>query len=439
MAEKVLLIEDEDRLRRILKLVIEEAGYEIRTAAEGGKGIELWQNWQPHVVLTDLKMQPVDGMAVLRYGVKHHPHTPCIILTAFGTVAKAVDAMKSGAYDFLTKPVDHSQLLDILRNVMAQRSQGNRRDDALIGSSEAMQAVKREIELVASTDSAVLIQGESGTGKELVARAIHAASARSKGPFVRINCASIPSDLLESELFGHCRGAFTGATTDRRGVFVRAHGGVLFLDEIGDLPLALQPKLLHAVEEKEISPVGGSRTQLVSVKILSATNISLEEMVRKKRFRADLFYRLNTMVVTLPPLRDRGEDIRLLAIHFLTRFSSELGRRPPAVSPPVLEILNAYPWPGNVRELRNAMERAALVCTGDVLEPDHLPPSIREPRATCPQSDEACLDLVAREQALLRAALEQCNWNQTRAARKLNITRSALRYRLKKYGIGGSK
>ncbi len=439
MAEKVLLIEDEDRLRRILKLVIEEAGYEVRTAAEGGEGIELWRSWQPHVVLTDLKMQPIDGLAVLRYGVEHHPRTPCIILTAFGTVAKAVEAIKSGAYDFLTKPVDHAQLLDIIQKVMAERSQTKQPDYALIGSSEVMQAVRREIELVASTDSAVLIQGESGTGKELAARAIHAASARSKGPFVRINCASIPSDLLESELFGHRRGAFTGATTDRQGVFVRAHGGVLFLDEIGDLPLSLQPKLLHAVEEKEITPVGGSQARLVSVKILSATNISLEEMVRKKQFRTDLFYRLNTMVVTLPPLRERGEDIRMLADHFLARFSSELGRRPPSIGPSALEYLNAYPWPGNVRELRNAMERAALVCTGDVLDPNHLPPSILGSQTASPGTDEACLDLVAREQALLRAALEQCNWNQTRAARKLNITRSALRYRLKKYGIGSSK
>jgi len=440
MTEKVLLIEDEKRLRRILQLVLEEAGYAVRTAAEGGEGIALWQDWQPHVVLTDLKMQPVDGLEVLHFGSAQYPNIPCIILTAFGTVAKAVDAMKNGAHDFLTKPVDHGQLVEIIQKAMAERAKTQVREHALVGLSPSMQAVQREIQLLASTDSAVLIQGESGTGKELVARAIRAASARKTGPFVRINCASIPAELLESELFGHRRGAFTGATRNRQGVFAQAHGGVLFLDEIGDLPLPLQPKLLHAVEEKEITPVGGRQPQAVSVKILSATNLPLEEMVQQGRFRMDLFYRLNTMVLKLPPLRERGDDVELLAAHFLAHFAREFGRTPPEISPAALDLLNAYHWPGNVRELRNAMERAALVCHTEPLKPHHLTPAIRAPQAPQPkqtETEDACLDLVAQEQALLLTALEQCNWNQTRAARKLNITRSALRYRLQKYGIGG--
>ncbi len=436
MSGKVLLVEDEKRLRRVLQLVLEEAGYEVRTAAEGGEGIGRWQRWQPDVVITDLKMQPVDGMQVLSFGRRQHPETPCIILTAFGTVTRAVEAMKTGAYDFLTKPVDHGHLLEVVGQAMAERGRKPDSRYELLGLSAAMEELRKEIRLVASTDSSVLIQGESGTGKELVARAIHAASARSQGPFVRINCAAIPRDLLESELFGHRKGAFTGATEDREGVFTKAHGGILFLDEIGDLPLELQPKLLHAVEEKEITPVGGRKPQGVSVKILSATNLDLEEIVQEKRFRMDLFYRLNTMVLRLPPLREREGDVLALAEHFVALYAREFGRRLPGISPDALTVLNAYAWPGNVRELRNVMERAVLVCQDDEIKPHHLPESIRAQGKGQKERRDSTLDLVAKEQEMLLAALEQCNWNQTRAARKLNITRSALRYRLQKYGIG---
>ena len=437
MSGKVLLIEDEKRLRRVLQLVLEEAGYEVRTAADGGEGISIWQSWRPHVVVTDLKMQPVDGMEVLRFGSEQHGETPCIILTAFGTVTTAVDAMKIGAYDFLTKPVDHSQLVEVVQQAMDERGQRKDRDYEMIGDSPQMDQVRREIRLLASTDSAVLIQGESGTGKELAARAIHAASARSRGPFVRINCASIPRELLESELFGHRKGSFTGATENRQGVFSAANGGVLFLDEIGDLPLELQPKLLHAVEEKEITPVGSREPQSVSVKILSATNQDLEEMVRSRRFRADLFYRLNTMVLKMPPLRERVGDVKILSEHFVRVFANELGRSAPRIGAEALGMLEAYQWPGNVRQLRNVMERAVLLCEGDEIGPNHLPDSFHGGEQGHGKKEEtSSLDLVAKEQEMLLRALEQCNWNQSKAARKLNITRSALRYRLQKYGIG---
>ncbi len=435
MPEKILLVEDEKRLRRVLQLVLEEAGFEVRTAAEGGAAIGLWQKWRPHVVITDLKMQPVDGMEVLNFGNKKYPQTPCIILTAFGTVTTAVEAMKKGAYDFLTKPVDHGQLVEVVQQAVSELDTRQRPQYDMIGTAPAMEKVRDHIRLLASTDSAVLIQGESGTGKELAARAIHAASSRASGPFVRINCASIPKELLESELFGHKKGSFTGAIEDREGVFTMAHGGVLFMDEIGDLPLELQPKLLHAVEEKEITKIGGRRPQSVSVKILSATNLDLEQMVQEKRFRMDLFYRLNTMVLKLPPLRERREDIQVLAKHFAGLFAEEFGRQMPEIAPEVFEILRGYHWPGNVRELRNVMERAVLVCQEEEIKPCHLPESIRVKSPGQSKPGDSSLDLIAKEQEMLLAALEQCNWNQTKAAKKLNITRSALRYRLQKHGI----
>ena len=435
MLGKVLLIEDEQKLRRVLQLVLEEAGFQTKSAREGGEGITLWRSWAPDVVITDLRMQPVDGMEVLRFGTEYFPGTPCIILTAFGTVATAVDAMKLGAYDFLTKPVDHSQLIEVVQQAVVEKGKANQHRYEMVGTSPQMEAVRKEIQLLASTDSAVLIQGESGTGKELAARAIHAASSRRSGPFVRINCASIPRDLLESELFGHRKGAFTGATESRDGVFTAANGGVLFLDEIGDLPVELQPKLLHAVEEKEITPVGGREPKAISVKILSATNQDLEEMVRQGRFRTDLFYRLNTMVLRIPPLRERQGDVPLLARHFAAIFANELGYEPPEISSQALKILEEYHWPGNVRELRNVMERAVLLSKGDQVGPFHLPESVHLKKHVQEKAEDSSLDLIAKEQEMLLSALEQCNWNQTRAAKKLNITRSALRYRLQKYGI----
>ncbi len=436
MKGKVLLIEDERKLRRVLELVLEEAGYSVKTAADGSAGIACLERWEPDVVVTDLKMKPAGGTEVLKFRNQRYPAIPCIILTAFGSVATAVEAMKMGAYDFLTKPVDHNQLLEVVDQAMSEKIRKEAHVYKLLGNSAAMKKVRDEIRVLASTDSAVLIQGESGTGKELAARAIHAASPRRKGPFVRINCASIPKDLLESELFGHKKGAFTGATEDRKGVFTIADGGVLFMDEIGDLPLDLQPKLLHAVEEKEILPVGGRQAQKVSVKILSATNLDLQEMVDNKRFRMDLFYRLNTMVLNMPPLRERKEDVAVLAEHFVSIFCEQLGSRKLTISQAAMDTLHEYYWPGNVRELRNVMERAVLVCRGDEITPEHLPESIQ---AKCPVKDVAkksSLDLIAKEQEMLVRALEECRWNQSEAARKLNITRSALRYRLKKYGIG---
>ncbi len=435
MTDKILLVEDEKKLRRILQLVLSDAGYEVQTAAEGGSGVECWKSWQPSLVLTDLKMEPLDGLHVLRYGSDHAPDIPCVMLTAFGTVETAVEAMKNGAFDFLTKPVDHEQLLEVVKQGLEASRTTQKQTADLLGSSAVMQELREEIRLLASTDSAVLILGESGTGKELVAQGIHKASKRSRGPFVRLNCASIPAELLESELFGHKRGSFTGATETREGAFVRADGGILFLDEIGDLPLALQPKLLHAVEEKEIMPIGGEKPQSVSVKILSATNLDLAEMVQEKKFRMDLYYRLNIMQVVLPPLNVRENDVEELANTFLRYFAKEFGRPILQISMEALQIMGAYGWPGNVRELRNVMERAVLKCSGKELTPDCIP-SLTEGSECSTKEKVKSLDLVAIEQELLLAALKQHNWNKTQAAKELNISRSALRYRLNKYGIG---
>ncbi len=437
MKDKMLLVEDEEKLRRILQLVLSDAGYEVQTAADGGSGVECWKNWQPSLVLTDLKMEPLDGLHVLRYGSDQAPDIPCIMLTAFGTVETAVEAMKNGAFDFLTKPVDHEQLLEVVKQGLEAVRTKQKKTEDLLGSSTVMQELRDEIYLLASTDSAVLILGESGTGKELVARGIHKSSKRKDGPFVRLNCASIPADLLESELFGHKKGSYTGATENHEGAFVRADGGILFLDEIGDLPLSLQPKLLHAVEEKEIMPIGGKEPQSVSVKILSATNLDLEEMVREKRFRMDLFYRLNIMQVMLPPLRDRGNDVEELATAFATFFAREFGRQKAEFSTGALQKMHIYDWPGNVRELKNVMERAVLRCQGKELTSNYIPGLIAD-ETNATEEKASNLDLVAKEQELLLAALKQHNWNKTQAAKELNISRSALRYRLKKYGIGNA-
>ena len=437
MTNKILIVEDEKKLRRILQLVLTDAGYEVKTATDGGSGIECWKNWRPSLVLTDLKMEPLDGLHLLRFGFDHAPEIPCIMLTAFGTVETAVEAMKNGAFDFLTKPVDHEQLLELVKQGLETGHTIRKQTADLLGSSTVMQELRQEIRLLASTDSAVLILGESGTGKELVARGIHKASKRRQGPFVRLNCASIPAELLESELFGHKKGSFTGATANHEGAFVRADGGILFLDEIGDLPLSLQPKLLHAVEEQEILAVGAKKPQSVSVKILSATNLDLATMVQKKKFRMDLYYRLNIMQVFLPPLRDRENDVEELAQEFLQFFAREFARPILQISPKALERMLAYGWPGNVRELRNVMERAVLKCPGKELTPDCIP-DLPEGDGSETHKKEGSCDLVAKEQELLLTALQQHNWNKTQAAKELNISRSALRYRLKKYGIGKS-
>lgn len=436
MPKKVLIVEDEDRLRRILKMVLSENGFDVKSAADGQSGIREWQKRLPDIVITDIRMAPVDGFEVLAFGQQYFPKVPVIILTAFGSVETAVSAMKMGAFDFLTKPVNHEQLIELIQQALRFDPSPSPENHDLIGRSPEMEMVKEKIRIFASTDSSVLIIGESGTGKELVARAIHRHSKRAGGPIVRVNCAAIPRELLESEFFGHRRGAFTGAIEDRIGAFENADKGIIFLDEIGDLPLSLQPKLLHAVEEKVIVPIGSARPVPVSVKILSATNLDLKKMVAQKTFRSDLYYRLNTVTLALPPLRDRQGDVDLLTAHFLDLFGNQFEKPGMSLAEESRKKLNQYAWPGNVRELKNVLERAVLLSKDRIIGPEYIAlESDMEASAGPEPLPASSLDLVTQEQQLMLTALQKNYWNQSQAARELGITRSTLRYRLQKYGI----
>ena len=435
MNAKILILDDEPRMRRLLELVLKEQGHAVKTAADGREGIICWKKWQPDLVISDLKMPKMDGLEVLRYRNGHFPGTPFILLTAFGTVKTAVAAMKEGAFDYLTKPVDHKQLRELVTRALKEH--GPRSPQQMIGSSATMLALHKEIALAAATDSSVLIIGESGTGKELAARAVHDGYGGKKSPFIRVNCPAIPAELLESELFGHKQGAFTGATKERRGAFVAADGGTLFLDEIGDLPLALQPKLLHAVEQKLITPVGTTTPKKIQVKIITATNRNLEAMIDDDLFRQDLFYRLNTLTLRLPPLREHKEDIEELALSFMEQFRRKNGGPAIRLARETLSRMCSYDWPGNIRELGNVIERGCLRAENGIFTEDLLPNkmiAVKKDANNAPASTGA-LDLIGRERELIVQALEQCYWNQTKAARRLGITRNTLRYRMKKFGI----
>lgn len=442
MEKRILIIEDEKRMRRLYELVLAEQGYLVETAGDGVEGMALWQSTQPDVVLTDLKIPKADGLEVLDFRNHQFQQIPLIILTAYGTILSAVTAMKQGAYDYLTKPIDNKQLVEIVARALKSAENQKRISQIckitpgqMIGSSPAMKQIHEEIALVGSTRISVLITGESGTGKELVARAIHRHSERPASPFTRVNCAAIPHDLLESELFGHMRGSFTGAVRNRKGAFVLADGGTLFLDEIGDLPLELQPKLLHAVEEKTVTPVGSSKTQTVDVKIIAATNRNLDEMVQNGLFRNDLYYRLNTFHISLPPLRERHNDLNELVDHFLNQFCCEQGCEELSFNMEALELMSRYEWPGNIRELRNVLERIVLTCRESIITTDMLPEKIQSQAVKKKPKGMNSFDLPAQEKNLILTVLEQCAWNQSESARKLGISRNTLRYRMKKYNI----
>ncbi len=435
MNNTILLIEDDDRLRRILQLVLLDAGYTVLTAKDGQEGIQTWQQEDPAMVLTDLQMKPVDGMAVLNFGQKYAPQIPIIILTAYGTVETAVSAMKTGAFDYLTKPVDNAELLFIVADALKLQEIRTKNTQEMIGSSVAMRKIRHDIEIYAQSDSSVLLSGESGTGKELAAQAIHRASPHPDGPFIRINCAAIPGALMESELFGHTAGAFTGAVSNRKGAFFKAENGTLFLDEIGDLPLNLQAKLLHAVDEKSITPVGSNTSVNINVKIISASNRNLAQMTAQKTFREDLYYRLNRVHLHIPPIRERNGDIELLLDHFLHLFCEKLNKYDLLFSPESHTILCSYSWPGNVRELKNSIERAVLTCQNRTITIDNLPSAIREENRPVQHPYSKTMSLNDQEQQLIIDVLEKCEWNQSKAARNLGITRNTLRYRMKKYGI----
>jgi DNA-binding NtrC family response regulator len=384
-AEPILVVEDKEALRAVLRKTLEAEGFGVEEAGDARAGVERLKSGRFAVVLTDLRLPHGDGHLVLKAAVRSDPEMPVILMTAYGTIRDAVDAMREGAYDYLEKPVDGDHLVALVRRALKHRSvlqenvllneRFSRELDGpeIVGQSAALRAALDQVRRVAPTDATVLLAGESGTGKELFARLVHHQSGRRKQAFLAINCAAIPENLLESELFGYEKGAFTGAVASKRGKFEIADRGTLFLDEIGDLSPALQGKVLRVIEQKQFERVGGNETRSVDIRLVAATNKNLIGLVQAGTFRQDLFFRLSVFPVTVPPLRDRAGDIPLLARHFAGRFAAEQKRRKPvALSAEALEAMERYPWPGNVRELENSIERALILGEGDSILPEHL-------------------------------------------------------------------
>jgi two-component system, NtrC family, response regulator len=448
----ILIIDDDTSLRRVLEYNLQEAGYAVATASSGEEGLTLFDEVSPALVITDMKMPGMDGMLVLKAVKERSPETLVIMITAFGTVDIAVEAMKAGAYDYITKPFNRDELrLTVAKalqfsglTVENKRLKDELTDRAdfrsLVGSSSAMEKVFGIVRKVADTEASVLITGESGTGKELIARSIHAHSGRRNGPFVAINCAAIPRELLESELFGHVKGAFTGAIKDKTGKFALADGGTLFLDEVGELPLELQPKLLRALQERLIVPVGGTKELKLDVRVVTATNLDIEKAIAEGGFREDLYYRLAVIPIHLPPLRQRRDDIPLLLRYFCIKHGAskvDFDRQS-------LVLLSTYTWPGNVRELENLVERLLIMRNSDTISVDELPDKIRNggivqgptpgPGGVINLPDEG-YSLEQLEREVVVQALERNGWNQTVAARFLRIPRHTLIYRMEKYEI----
>jgi DNA-binding NtrC family response regulator len=447
MPPKILIIDDDSSLRRVLEYNLQQEGYEVFTAADGDSGLLLFAEQAPAVVITDLKMPGLGGFQLLSAVKERSPSTVVIVLTAFGAIDTAVEAMKLGAFDYLTKPFNREELKLTVRKALQLQglSEENRllKEElseraafkSIVGTSRVMEGVFAVVRKVADTEATVLITGESGTGKELVARAIHSGSSRRSGPFVAVNCAAIPRDLLESELFGHRKGAFTGAIRDKLGKFQLAEGGTIFLDEVGDLPVELQPKLLRVLQERAVEPVGGSSEQKIDVRVVAATNADLERWIAEGKFREDLYYRLCVIPLELPPLRARVEDIPLLVRYFCSKFGAERA----SFSKQALERLQSYAWPGNVRELENTVERLLIMRDGDLIGPEALPEKIAAGSA---RSEEGVLRLPPEgysleqlEMEAVQEALSRCDWNQTAAARFLRIPRHTLIYRMEKYHI----
>jgi two-component system NtrC family response regulator len=446
MAKQILLIDDDVSLRRVTEFNLEEAGYQVLKAANGAEGLELFKRHRPSLVITDVQMPEMDGYQVLQQVLELEPQTLVVIITAFSSVEKAVEAMKSGAHDYLTKPFSRDQLSLIVAKAFEfckLRQENSQLKDALagsivngqiIGQAPVMQQLLQRVEKVAASQASVLISGESGSGKEVIAKALHNGSPRSEAPFVAVNCAAIPKDLIESELFGHIKGSFTGAIKDRKGKFSLADGGTLFLDEIGELPIDLQPKLLRVLQEQEFEPVGGT-TERVDVRVVAATNRDLEEAMQAGSFREDLYYRLAVVPMTLPPLRERKEDIPLLLDFFLRKHQAGVGIK---FSSEVLSRLQDYSWPGNVRELENVVEQMIILRQGDELDVCDLPPrigrSVVRANSVLNLPDEG-YPLEDLEREAVEIALGRCGGNKTKAAAYLRIPRHTLLYRLEKYNI----
>jgi two-component system NtrC family response regulator len=444
----ILLIDDDDSLRRVMEFSLVESGYRVQAAASGEDGLLLLEKEAFDAVITDVTMPGMSGMEVLAQVRARDEHLPVIVITAYGTIESAVLAMKKGAFDYITKPFNRDELRLTLDKALRMRKLEREnvelraevtdryRFENIIGASEKIGEVLNMAGRVASSNASVLITGESGTGKELLAKGIHYNSSRAEGPFVAVNCAAIPENLIESELFGHMKGAFTGAIRDKEGKFELAGGGTLFLDEIGELRIDLQAKILRALQERQVDRVGGSHPISVDVRVIAATNKDIERAVKEGSIREDLFYRLSVIMLHMPPLRERRDDIPLLVSHFLKKFNAGTDTR---IDAEVFSAIKAYGWPGNVRELENVIEHASVLRRGDVIFLADLPDKLKREKASVENiilnlPDEG-ISLEDLEKSLIIKALEKHKGNQTRAAEYLGITRPTLIYRMEKYGI----
>ena len=449
---RILVVDDEENIRLVLRTLLKKHGYEVEVADSGEAALAALDSFDPDVILTDVRMPRMDGLDLLgTLKAKQHPAT-VIVMSAYGNVDLAIEAMKAGAYDYVGKPFKPDEIVLALRKAeeretlrrenraLKEQIQKDNQFESILAKSREMLDIFRTVAKIAEFKTTVLITGESGTGKELVARAIHARSSRKDAPFIAINCGAIPENLLESELFGHKKGAFTDATSDRRGRFEEAHAGTLFLDEIGELPLSLQVKLLRVLQEEGIRRLGDTKDFHVDVRIIAATHRDLAADVKAGRFREDLFYRINVLAIPIPPLRSRPEDVGLLIDHFITRNNARLGTAVRGLSAEARKLLLEYAWPGNVRELQNAIERAMVLADGDVLQVTDLHERIREtldPVQMQLASGELSIKKTsaAVEQILIRRALQKTKGNRTRAADLLEISHRALLYKIKDYRI----
>ena len=449
--KRILVVDDDESLRRVMQMQLEEAGYEVLAVSQGQDALALMEDTTPSLVITDLKMPGMSGLDLLRKLREAYPETTVIMITAFGTVSTAVEAMKAGAYDYITKPVDYEQLMLVVNRAM-ERGQliaevktlrANLDEkygfESIVGRSKTLLRVLEMASRVARRDSTVLIAGETGTGKELLARAIHQNSTRKNQAFVTINCGAIPKDLLESELFGHTKGSFTGAVAPKRGKVEAADGGTLFLDEVGELPLELQVKLLRLIQNGEIEKVGATGATNVNVRIIAATNRNLQALIDDGAFREDLYYRLAVIPLTLPPLRERIDDIPELVQHLFLKAKQKQNVPQLRLPSSLLPHFSGYGWPGNVRELENVIERLVVLSVGDEITLADLPDFLQRERSHADAIElnlpPGGISLERVERDLIVRALEKFKWNQTQAARYLDISRRTLIYRMEKFGI----
>lgn len=452
----ILVVEDKGSMQQMLEATLISEGYEVDIATNGLEGIEKASQKRYDLILTDLKLPGADGIKVLSEVKEADPEASVIVMTAFGTVETAVEAMKIGAFDFLTKPFDTDRL-----SLLIKRALENRRLMAenillrqelaqnlglteIIGKSQKMKQATALVEKVAGSDTTVLLMGESGTGKELFAQAIHHISQRKDGPFVPINCAAIPRELLENELFGSEKGAFTSSTARKMGKFEIAEGGTIFLDEIGDMDISLQAKLLRVLQEKEFERLGGTKIIDVNVRVIAASNMDLKQGIEKRQFREDLFYRLSVFPITIPPLRERHEDIPALADYFIDKFCKEMNKKPKRLSPDSLKIMDKYHWPGNVRELENTIERAIILCESKTIGPDHLAIRLASTseirlREGAGLKEVAAIAQAEAEKSLILRVLSQTRGNKKKSAEILQIDYTTLFEKLKKYGLQTKK